>query len=145
MKRTVLIVLAALMLIFLCLQLVPVERSNPPVRSAFEGPQPVMEVLRRSCYDCHSNETTWPWYSYVAPVSWMVANHVEEGREELNFSNWLEHQNDGHLLEEIYEEVAEEHMPEGSYLWMHPEAKVSPADLAVLKGYFLSLAQAHDE
>lgn len=145
MKRILLSSLAVLLIVLVGIQFVPVDRTNPPVKTVFQGPEPVMQILRQSCYDCHSNQTTWPWYSYVAPVSWMVANHVEEGREELNFSDWAAHATDGHLMEEIYEEVEEGHMPEGSYLWMHPEAKVSEADLAILKDYFLPLAQKHGE
>jgi len=65
-----------------------VDRSNPPVEADLEAPAAVTAVLRTACYDCHSNETHWPWYSYVAPVSWLVARDVEEARSEFSFSRW---------------------------------------------------------
>jgi len=125
-----------LIVLFLVIQLVSVDRSNPPVVSDFDGPIEVKQILQRSCYDCHSNESEWPWYSYVAPVSWLVAYDVEEGRDELNFSDWQRFAGDAHLLEEIPEEVEEGEMPMPIYLLTHREAKVSPQELAVLRGYF---------
>jgi len=73
---------------FLGVQLVPVDRTNPPVESAVAAPAEVRSILRRSCFNCHSYETEWPWYGYVAPLSWLVAHHVHEAREEMNFSTW---------------------------------------------------------
>ncbi len=72
----------------MAIQLVPVNRSNPTVEADLEAPEAVTAVLRTACYDCHSNETHWPWYSYVAPVSWLVAHDVEEARSEFSFSHW---------------------------------------------------------
>jgi hypothetical protein len=69
-------------------QLVPVTRTNPPVVADVGTPADLAAVLRRACYDCHSNETTWPSYSAVAPVSWLIGHDVREGRHELNFSSW---------------------------------------------------------
>ncbi len=83
-KVVLFLVFAGLALI----QFVAVDRSNPPVTGEVEASSQVMEVLRSSCYDCHSNETRWPWYSRVAPVSWRIAQHVEKGREHINFSEW---------------------------------------------------------
>ena len=74
--------------VFLLIQFVPVERTNPPVTGEVEAADPVMEALRNACYDCHSNETRWPWYSRVAPLSWRIAEHVRIGRRNLNFSEW---------------------------------------------------------
>ncbi len=70
------------------IQLVPVKRSNPPVEFEVEAPADVHAILERACYDCHSNRTRWPWYSSVAPVSWLVARDVRRGRKELNFTDW---------------------------------------------------------
>ena len=70
------------------IQLYPVARTNPPVTADFSGPAEVKAVLKTACYDCHSNETRWPWYSYVAPLSWLVTHDVEEGRAEFNLSAW---------------------------------------------------------
>ena len=73
---------------FIAIQLVPVNRTNSPVQGDFRGSAEVVSVLRRACYDCHSNETTWPWYSRIAPVSWVIARDVNKGRAALNFSTW---------------------------------------------------------
>lgn len=118
-RRTFLFLMVALVLI----QFVPVDRSNPPVTGEVEAPDPVMETLRSACYDCHSNETRWPWYSRVAPVSWRIANHVREGRDHLNFSEWqgLSAEDRDHAMEEIWEEVERGSMPLSVYLSMHPE------------------------
>ena len=77
-----------LLVMLVAFQFVPVERSNPPVETATAPPPSVEEVLRRACFDCHSHETRWPWYSRVAPASWLVARDVHEARQELNFSDW---------------------------------------------------------
>jgi hypothetical protein len=77
-----------LCVVFIMIQFVPVNRSNPPAQGDFRGSPEVVSVLRRACYDCHSNETVWPWYSRVAPLSWVIAHDVNEGRAVLNFSTW---------------------------------------------------------
>ncbi len=115
--------------LFLGAQFVPVDRGNPPVRHDVGAPPAVAALLRTSCYDCHSRETRWPWYSRVAPVSWLVADHVREGRRELDFSDWpaadLEAQDD--LLREIAREVAKGGMPLNGYAWAHPGARLDAA------------------
>ena len=74
--------------IFLLLQLIPVNRDNPKIENDLFAPDDVKAILKKSCYDCHSNETIYPIYSYIFPISILLAHHIEEGREELNFSNW---------------------------------------------------------
>ncbi len=128
MKRVLLI----LAVVIIGIQLIPVKRTNPPVAYDFDGPAEVKAILKRSCYDCHSNETTWPWYSHVAPVSWLLADHVKEGREHLNFSEWEGMKDMGWIPGKILREVSEGEMPLKSYLLIHSDARVSPADLAVL-------------
>lgn len=109
------------------LQLVPVQRTNPPVTSEIDAPADVRKILERSCYDCHSNRTRWPWYSRVAPVSWLVARDVRLGRRELNFSEWpafdFEEQDD--LMAHIAKQVDRGRMPLPVYLTMHGDAKLS--------------------
>jgi hypothetical protein len=126
---------ATIIVVFLLLQLVPVEHSNPPVAAEVSAPEPVMEVLRTSCYDCHSNETVWPWYSRVAPVSWLISKHVEIGRDHVNFSEWgalpLEDRIDAR--EEIWEEVESGVMPHRGYLRWNPEARLSEAKRGILE------------
>ena len=118
---------------FLAIQLVPVEKENPPVLSDFRGPEEVKKILVRSCYDCHSHESAWPWYSKIAPVSWWLSHHVEEAREELNFSEWDTFRSERRLIKKISEETEEGEMPLPSYLRLHPSARLSEEDLAVLK------------
>ncbi len=120
---------------------VPAKRTNPPVTADFDGPAEVKAILQRSCYDCHSNETKWPWYSRVGPVSWVLASHVNEGREHLNFSEWgsLEDDVKVHAADEIWEEVEDEAMPLPMYTRVHPEAKLSEQDKTVLRAWADSL------
>ena len=127
------IVISIVIILIVGIQFIPAGRSNQGVISDFDGPEEVEAILRRSCYDCHSNESKWPWYSRVAPVSWFVAGHVKEGREHLNFSDWAPIRDNMYIREEIYEETAEGKMPLKSYLLMHSGAKVTKAELETLK------------
>jgi hypothetical protein len=140
MKRKLLILTGALAVILIAIQLVPVERTNPPVVADFDGPTAVKAVLETSCYDCHSHETSWPWYSRVAPMSWLVAHDVEEARDHLNFSQWgtLDAKRREKLTEEIWEEVEEGEMPLKVYLLAHPDARLSEADKATLRDWSLA-------
>ena len=130
MSAVVRYVLIGVAVLFLLAQFVPVDRSNPPVIGIVDAPEPVMQTLQRSCWDCHSNETEWPWYGYVAPMSWRVAEHVREGREHVNFTEWSGY--DTEDLDEIYEEIADEvreqGMPLKDYLLVHRTAALTTAD-----------------
>ncbi len=130
-KRILLFVVVGLILI----QVVPVDRSNPPVTGEISAPDPVMAVLRSSCYDCHSNDTRWPWYSRVAPVSLRISRHVREAREHLNFSEWegLPMEDRDHAMEEIWEKVEKGAMPLPDYLRMHPEAALTDPQWETLR------------
>lgn len=128
---------------FLAIQFVPVETSNPPVESDAGASAPALAILRKACYDCHSHETRWPWYSRIAPFSWLVADHVNEGRKELNFSRWgsLSAEKRAHKLEECAEQLAKGEMPPKSYLWLHQEARLNDADRLTLERWFASEGQ----
>ncbi len=120
------------MLIFIGIQLVPMNvPADLPVKEgdALEAPEELQAILKRSCFDCHSSHTTFPWYSNIAPVSWFTKHHVEEGREHLNFSTWNSYEDKKKLkyLEKIPKAIESE-MPMASYLIMHAEAKLSDAD-----------------
>lgn len=128
-------VLPAILAVIIGMQFVPVERSNPPVSHELVAPVAVKDVLKRACYDCHSNQVNWPWYSHVAPVSMFVAHHVEEGREHLNFSEWDKVKDPQHAIEECWEEIEEGKMPLASYLLMHGDAKLSTEDMATLNAW----------
>jgi len=120
-------------------QFVPVERDNPATEEAerLQAPDEVLAVLHRSCFDCHSHETHWPWYAFVAPVSWLVAHDVEEGRDELNFSTWntLSPERRAHLLHEMVEVIEEGEMPPATYRPLHPDAALSAADVQLISSW----------
>lgn len=122
---------AALVAGLVVIQLVPYGRDhdNPPVvaEPAWDSAQ-TRELALRACFDCHSNETVWPWYSNVAPVSWLVQHDVEEGRAELNYSEWNRPQEG----EESAETVREGSMPPSSYLLTHADARLTDAELTAL-------------
>ncbi|HVT47842.1 MAG TPA: heme-binding domain-containing protein [Vicinamibacterales bacterium] len=126
-----------LLLVLLLIQAVPIDRTNPPVETEIVVPAEVHAILQRSCYDCHSNTTVWPWYSRVAPVSWLVAHDVHSGREHLNFSTWnrLDARKRAHAMDEIDEHISRGEMPLSTYLWLHPVAKLSDADKAILHAW----------
>jgi hypothetical protein len=118
-------------------QLVRPARTNPPVTAEVDAPEPIRAVLRRACYDCHSNATVWPWYAAVAPVSWLVAHDVDEGRDELNFSTWDAYaaKKRAKKMEEIVEVLEEDEMPLWYYVLLHPEARLTDAERAALEGW----------
>jgi hypothetical protein len=130
----------AVVLILIAIQLVQPSRVNPPSNPAFSfeaaakpGSQ-IVAIVQRSCYDCHSNQTIWPWYSRVAPVSWLVAGDVKDGRAHLNFSEWGSYSPEVSRtkLKEMCNEVKAGEMPLGIYTLMHPQAKLSPEDVKAL-------------
>ncbi|MDX5337947.1 MAG: heme-binding domain-containing protein [Cyclobacteriaceae bacterium] len=121
-------------ILLLVIQLVPNElpevideNPNDLIGSGIVSDE-VASMLQKSCYDCHSNTTRYPWYSYVAPASWLVAKDIREGREEVNFSDWTTYEMTDQLmiLDDIYSEVEEEHMPLPIYTILHSEAKLTP-------------------
>jgi hypothetical protein len=126
------IALAVLVFLFAVIQAVPYGRdhSNPPVRQepAWDSPQ-TRALAADACFDCHSNQTHWPWYSNVAPVSWLVQRDVDSGRNALNFSEWDRPQR---RADEAAEKVAEKEMPLSYYTWLHPNARLSSAERQAL-------------
>ncbi|MHC5068506.1 MAG: heme-binding domain-containing protein [Planctomycetota bacterium] len=138
MKKTLLAIAVALLLALIGIQLVPVERSNPPVTEPLVVDDPtIVDLLRRACYDCHSNETRWPWYAYVAPVSWDISEHVIEGRQELNFSEWgsYSERKQRRSLGEIVEVLDEGSMPLTDYSDQHPEAQLTTTEMETLRAW----------
>lgn len=136
LKRSILATVAVLVLI----QIIRPARTNPAIDPAREiqanltVDPAVMTALIRSCNDCHSNRTIWPWYSHVAPASWLVAWDVKQGRKALNFSEWSTYaaaaQRDH--LSEICKQVTKGEMPEFQYVLMHRGTKLSPSDIAAV-------------
>lgn len=107
-------------------------QTNPAPQSQPKWDSPQTQALvQRACFDCHSNQTTWPWYSYVAPASWLITRDVIEGRRELNFDNWqtaLAKRDRFPLDERIQREVSRGDMPPNYFLWLHPDAKLTTAE-----------------
>jgi hypothetical protein len=135
--RYIILLLAA---IFLIIQFVPIDQSvaNLPVDQDFLKSTSLnsasAEIIKRACYDCHSMETDYPWYSNFAPVSWYLQKHINHGREHLNFSEWTQYSSDdqAHLLEEMIEEIKEGEMPLKSYRLLHAEARLSEDEIEAL-------------
>lgn len=119
----------ALAVVAVAIQFVPVDRSGPPARHEVDAPPEVVNVLRAACYDCHSAATRWPWYARIAPVSWLIADHVREGRRELDFSDWpvIDFTAQDELLREVAREVEKGSMPPSSYRLAHPQARLDGA------------------
>jgi hypothetical protein len=137
-RRAAVIIFSVLIAGFVLLQIIPTGSINPDF--AFAGNPPVVTnvqwdspqteaIVRRACYDCHSNETRWPWYSWIAPVSWLVSYDVHGGRDEMNFSDLGR---TGDLAEDIEEVLEKGEMPLPMYLLMHPEARLSSAEKETL-------------
>lgn len=143
MGKKLRIALVAAVAVLALAQLVPVDRTNPPVESEVLAPPEVLAALRKSCWDCHSNETVWGWHTRIAPISWLVAHDVEEGREHLNFSRWsaLGAEKLAKLAKKLPEEVEEGEMPMPIYLLAHPGAKPSEAEKAAIVGWGRGLAE----
>ncbi|HEU4886241.1 MAG TPA: heme-binding domain-containing protein [Thermoanaerobaculia bacterium] len=136
LKKVLTGLLILLVVAFIGVQFVRPARTNPPVvesQTIFATghvPPDVRAIIDRSCNDCHTNTVRWPWYSNVAPMSWLVVEDVDEGRKELNFSTWGKYKprSQEHKLEEICEQVEKGEMPLKNYLYLHGDAKLSEAD-----------------
>jgi hypothetical protein len=132
--------LIGLAVTFVVIQFIRPSLANPPIDetktigATVPVPPDVQAILERSCYDCHSNKTVWPWYSNVAPVSWLLADDVKDGRKELNFSEWgtYKERRKARKLKELCEQVKESEMPLKLYVPLHSSAKLSDADRARL-------------
>lgn len=115
--------------------------SENDISKAYALPAGVHETLVKKCYDCHSNNTKYPWYVYVQPIGWWMASHIKEGKDELDFSEFKTYSTKkaNHKLEEVSEQIAEGHMPIKSYLWLHPEAKVTSEELENINAWIASV------
>lgn len=131
---------------FVLIQAVPYGRdhTNPAVTKepAWDSPQ-TRELAVRACFDCHSNETKWPWYSNIAPVSWLVQNHVDEGRHEVNFSAWRGDAKHGEKPAELQEMIEEGEMPMAGYVALHDHAKLTDDEKKQLVAGLVATAKAN--
>lgn len=129
--RLLLYAAGVIVVLFVGMQLIPVGRDNPPVLAEPKWNSPETRALaKRACFDCHSNETVWPWYSYVAPVSWAVTHNVQEGRDRLNFSEWGTARGEGDEggENETGEVIMNGSMPPADYIAQHPTSALTQAE-----------------
>ena len=148
MKKKIGIVIVLLIVV---IQFFRIDKINPTVISSndfivMKSPtEEIATMIKTSCYDCHSNETKYIWYSNIAPISWWLKHHVDEGREELNFSEWgtYSEKRKDHKLEECVEELEEGEMPLKPYLWTHGDAKLTKDQKEKLMNWFDSLRKSN--
>lgn len=140
-------ILIGLLVIVLLMQIMQPTKNQSEALSqndisyTYSMPAGVHEILVKKCYDCHSNNTQYPWYVHVQPIGWWMASHIKEGKDELDFSEFKTYSTKkaSHKLEEVSEQIAEGHMPINSYLWLHPEGKVTPQELETINAWISSL------
>ncbi len=137
---------AAAVALLAAIQFIPVSMTNPAVTQDLSAPPPIGSLLRRGCYDCHSNQTRWPWYAHVAPMSWLVAHDVNDGRRHLNFSTWDAYASDpgteAEKLEKLGRVIGNGSMPPWYYAMMHRGARLSRGDRSLVAGWASRSASA---
>ena len=125
--------------LFVLVSLIPYgEKTNPKTDPALavEAPQEVMQIFKRSCYDCHSNQTKWPWYSNVFPLAWSIKDHVKNGRTSLNFDIWKQYSDEKRQkLRYAIGQKTGVSMPLGQYLWFHDDAKLSKKEIQMIQDW----------
>jgi hypothetical protein len=139
-------ILLALLAIIILIQFIRPEKNNSnnelnAISTVMDVPAEVQEILKTSCNDCHSNNTVYPWYSEIAPVSWYLASHVNEGKEHLNFSEWASYNENqqSHIIKDIEEELQDKKMPLKSYLIIHENAKMTEAQYKIMLNWVKTL------
>ena len=140
MKRALKIIVVVLFIGFVVIQFIRPDMTNPPVvaeqalEATVQVPENVSAILKRSCADCHTNNTIFPWYSKIQPAAWFQMSHISDGRRHLNLSEWtkLEDRRKKRKLEEVCEQVESREMPLPSYLWLHWDAKMSDEEIRIL-------------
>jgi len=146
-------IIVGLIVIFVLMQFFRIDKNNPEFDPAndfiasMNPPQDIANMLKVACYDCHSNETRYPWYTNIAPLSWWIKDHINEGRRELNFSMWktFNERRSNHKMKEGDEKVKDHDMPLKSYLIMHDDARLTDEQRKQLGDYFTSLMTASPE
>lgn len=140
-KKRGVIVFLFLIAAFLCLQLIRPEITNPAVAADSTLPEPVASIIKAKCYDCHSNQTELKWFDQVVPAYWLVAKDIRQARKVLNFSTWdsLKTPDQNGKMFEIFNQMSKGEMPLKDYTRLHPSAKISSGDLAIMKAYLVTL------
>jgi hypothetical protein len=145
MKKILLIILVALIAIQFIRPARNVSEAKPvsDITMAYNVPLNVQQILDKACRDCHSDYTNYPWYDNIQPVAWWMDHHVEEGKEELNFSqfNTYSAKKKAHKLEEVAEQVGNGEMPLNSYTWMHKSSRLNDEERKILISWSTALRQ----
>lgn len=140
MKKVLIIIIVA----FILIQFFPIDKNNPVATPQMDflkiknTPEKTANLIRNACYDCHSNETKYPWYANTQPFGWFLESHIKEGRKELNFSTFATYETKRQIkkLKEAVEMMEKNEMPLDSYVILHPEAKLNAADKKQVIDYF---------
>lgn len=134
MKKTILI----LAVIFILMQFITIDKTNKATAKELEikAPENIATMFKTACYDCHSNEVKWPWYSNIAPFSWVINTHVKDGRKALNFSEWENYSKEKQdkKLKEIFR-TAYAAMPLNSYKWIHKDAELTREQRSMIRDW----------
>ena len=133
-------ILLGLLVVLVLIQFIRIDKTNPESVAAKDfiavenPPANIAAIMKNACYDCHSHQTTYPWYTNVAPISLMIRSHIRGGRQQVNFSTWADYdtKKKNHKIQEMIESIETKYMPMKSYTWLHPEAKLSAKDRKVL-------------
>lgn len=132
-------ILLGILLIIIVIQFIRPEKNSSnetlnDITTVMKVPEDVQQIIKTSCADCHSNTTVYPWYSEIAPISWYLASHVNDGKEHLNFSEWATYNKNQkeHIIKDLKKELKSKEMPLNSYLWIHKDAVVSPEQYKIL-------------
>lgn len=148
--KKILKIIGIILLVLGLIQLIPVDRNNPPVKGnedfvkIFNTPSTVQEILKSACYDCHSNETIYPDYAYIAPISWAIKDHINEAREHLNFSVWATYNKDlkKNMLENAIADLEQNRMPMAGYMVYHPNSRLSDAQKKLVIRYLSDILKS---
>jgi len=133
-------VFGIIILVFVIFQFIPYgkDKTNPKTDKAFEitASENIKNILKKSCYDCHSNETKWPWYSYIAPISWSIFDHVKHGRRAVNFNEWENYTKDKKLkIKKSIFRTVRNAMPLSQYTFIHTDAKLNKKDIKDIQNW----------
>lgn len=146
-------ILVLLLIAFIVIQFFGIDKSVPDTSpesdfiAVYSPPSEVESILKSACYDCHSNETIYPWYSNIQPVGWWLQDHIDHARNHVNFSTWSEYSQEDKtdILEELAEEVDEGGMPLESYTWIHEEARLTDQQRETLVNWTENLQVSHND
>lgn len=150
--KTFLNILYWFLIVIAVIQFIPIDRTNKPVDSKvdfvkiYNTPKNIEQLLRTACYDCHSNETVYPKYAYVAPISWSIKHHVNKGKDYLNLSEWGTFNRDlkRDMINKTVNSLKVYSMPMPGYIAQHPEANLSKAERVLLENYFENILKTEN-